>query len=73
LKLLQDSISNTNQNPTIRKLSAWALILLVLHPFEANSAEKDFRPLLDLKEKFEEACAGGGKIQINKIPAQIKS
>lgn len=40
-----------------------------MHPFEANSADKDFHPLLDLKEKFEEACAGGGKIQINKIPA----
>jgi hypothetical protein len=40
-----------------------------MHPFEAISQEKDSLPLLDLKEKFEEACAGGGKIQINKIPA----
>ena len=29
-------------------------------------------PLFDLKDRFEEASAGGGKIQINPMPARLK-
>jgi hypothetical protein len=53
----------------------WALCLLVVHPttaFEHLSASKDLQPLLELKEKFDEASCGGGRVQLNSIPASLK-
>ena len=60
-------MSDNLKQPVIRKLCAWVLCLLVLHPAAAflNSSakkEKEMKPLLELKEKFDEARAGSGKI-----------
>lgn len=62
----------------------WTLCLLMLHPVSTfipqspaspvsqSSQNKELLPLFDLKDRFEEASAGGGKIQINPMPARLK-
>jgi hypothetical protein len=47
----------------------------MVHPastFIGLSATNDLKPLFELKEKYDDAVAGGGRVQINTIPFHLK-
>lgn len=71
LQTIQDSVMNPHQTPLVRKLCTWALCLLMSQPTGSVDMASE-QALVDLKEKFDDACGGGGRVQINSMPFRLK-